>query len=167
MWSDALSLTGQKNSTLLKVKTKAQDKATQALRAEHQVLAGRPREAHRTLILPGLLSGRCPGVQAQFGKLFTYNHDEAEALPAQPLWPADQADTDPYRDAIGTSMVKQREGPEKQEPTLPWIMKHLKPMKAAGPYGDRYEYYKAMPQLFVHNLAQMALNSELSEGARF
>ena len=46
-------------------------------------------------------------------------------------------------------------------------MKHLKPMKAAGLYGDRYGHYKAMPQPFVHDLTQVALNGELSESARF
>ena len=64
LWSDALSLTGQKSSTLPKVKTKEQDKAARALRAEHQVLAGQPREAHRTLMSPGLFVrpvSRCTG----------------------------------------------------------------------------------------------------------
>ena len=42
----------------------------------------------------------------------------------------------PYRHDIGTILVKQREGLEKEELTLPWIMKHLKPLKAAGPYED-------------------------------
>jgi len=125
------------------------------------------RDAHRTLTSPGLLSGRCPGVQAQFDKLFFWDPDEHEALPAEPPMPDDDADPDPYRHDIGTIMVKQREGPEKEEPTLPWVMKHLKPLKAAGPYGDRYEHYKVMPQGLVHDLAQMALSGRLSEGARF
>ena len=63
--------------------------------------------------------------------------------------------------------MKQREGPEEEEPTLPWIMKLLKPLKAAGPYGDRYEHYSVMPQGLVHDLGQMALSGRLSEGARF
>ena len=56
--------------------------------------------------------------------------------------PDDDTSPDPYRHNIGTILVKQREGPEKEEPTLPWIMKHLKPLKAAGPYRDWYEHYK-------------------------
>ena len=75
-------------------------------------------------------------MQAQFKELFFWDPDAAEALPAEPPLPDNDADPDPYRHDIGTIMVKQWEGPEKEEPTLPWVMKHLKPLKAAGPYGD-------------------------------
>ena len=82
LWADALALTGKKNCRLPKVRTVEQDKASRALRAQHQALAAQLRDAHRTLTSPGLLSGRCPGVQAQFEKLFFWDPDAAEALPA-------------------------------------------------------------------------------------
>jgi hypothetical protein len=119
LWADALSITGQQNSRQPKVRTVEQDKASRALRAQHQALAAQLRDAHRTLVSPGLLSSRCPGAQAQLGNLFSYDPDTAEALPPEPPMPDDDTSPDPYRHNISTILVKQREGPEKEDPTLP------------------------------------------------
>ena len=75
LWADALALTGKQNCCQLKVCTTEQDKASQALQAQHQALAGQLHDAHCTLTSPGLLSGQCPGVQAQFNKLFFWDPD--------------------------------------------------------------------------------------------
>ena len=65
--------------------------------------------------------------EAQFSKLFSYNPDTAKALPPELLMPDDGTSPGPFQHEISTILVKQREGPEKEELTLPWIMKHLKP----------------------------------------
>ena len=72
-----------------------------------------------------------------------------------------------FQHPIGTIFVKQQQGPEVKVNTLPWVMQHLKPLKAAGPFGDCYKHYKIMLQSFVHWLVQTALNSQLSNGACF
>ena len=104
----------------------------------------------------------------QFAKLFSWDPDEAEALPPEPPLPDVDTDPDPYRHGIGAILAKQREGPEKGDPTLPWIMKHLKPLKAAGPYGDRYRHYKSHAAgLRTRPRSNMALSGRISDGARF
>ena len=146
------------------IRSDEEEEAVRLLRAQHQALAGLDRDAHRTLVEPGLLSNRDLGVRAQFRRLFEYDPSTADPLP---VLPPDVGEDDMFRHPIGTIFVKQRQGPEVEVDTLPWVMQHLKPLKAAGPFGDRYEHYKIMPQSFVHWLVQTALNGQLSDGARF
>ena len=60
--------------------------------------------------------------------------------------------------------VKMQSGQTKEEPTLPFLLRHLPKYKAPGCVGDRYEHYQAMPFAFVEVLVHDALNRHVSDG---
>ena len=55
-------------------------------------------------------------------------------------------------------------GETKEEPTLPYLLRHLPKYKAPGCLGDRYEHYQVMPFALVEVLVHDALNAEVSDG---
>ena len=55
-------------------------------------------------------------------------------------------------------------GETKEEPTLPYLLRHLPKYKAPGCLGDRYEHYQVMPFALVEVLIHDALNAEVTDG---
>ena len=55
-------------------------------------------------------------------------------------------------------------GETKEEPTLPYLLRHLPKYKAPGCLGDRYEHYQVMPFALVEVLVHDALNADVSDG---
>ena len=65
---------------------------------------------------------------------------------------------------IRPCQVKMQSGETKEEPTLPYLLRHLPKYKAPGCLGDRYEHYQVMPFALVEVLIHDALNAEVTDG---
>ena len=64
-------------------------------------------------------------------------------------WASVEANDERYSYTASTMEVKMQSGQTKEEPTLPYLLRHLPKYKAPGCVGDRYEHYQAMPFAFV------------------
>jgi hypothetical protein len=127
-------------------------------RAKHFALAAQYRDAHSCLTNNGLLDIADSRVLSQFDELFVPSSD-AEPVPDEP---GDLFTDKKYDFEIGDIWVKNSGGEPMQVPCFPWVMDHLPRYKAAGPCGDRYEHYLAMPPSFVCSMASHVLNGQIS-----
>ena len=74
----------------------------------------------------------------------------------------------PTMSSMGTSAstmeVKMQSGQTQEEPTLPYLLRHLPKYKAPGYVGDRHKHCQVMPFALVEVLIHDALNGDVSDG---
>ena len=79
-------------------------------------------------------------------------------------WDSVETNHELYRYTALVMEVKMQSGQTKEEPTLPYLLRHLQKYKAPGCVGDRYGHYQAMPFAFIDVLVHDAVNSQVTDG---
>ena len=131
-----------------------------AQKAKHAVLNGQISDGARALVQPGLLRWS-QHIIDQMESI----HKVGEEHVAMPDLPRDVTTNNGlYGYTASTMEVKMQSGETKEEPTLPYLLRHLPKYKAPGCLGDRYEHYQVMPFALVEVLIHDALNAEVTDG---
>ena len=131
-----------------------------AQKAKHAALNGQINGGARALVQPGLLKWSQHIIE-QMGSIRKVGGEHV----AMPELPDDiMSNNETYGCTASTMEVKMQSGQTKEEPTLPYLLRHLPKYKAHGCVGDRYEHYQVMPFAFVEVLVHDALNGEISDG---
>ena len=132
----------------------------QAQKAKHDVLNGQISDGARALVQPGLLKW-----SQHIIKQMESIHKVGVEHVAMPELPDDITTNDRlYGCTASTMEVKMQSGQMKEEPTLPYLLRHLPKYKAPGCVGDWYEHYQVMPFALVEVLVHDALNADVSDG---
>ena len=124
---------------------------------------GQISDGARALVQPGLLKW-----SQHIIKQMAQIHKVEEEHAAMPDLPGDVETNDElYGYTASVMEVKMQSGQTKEEPTLPYLLRHLPKYKAPGCIGDRYEHYQAMPFAFVDVLVTVhdALKSQVGGGS--
>jgi hypothetical protein len=143
--------------------TEEEEVYRRAQKAKHAVLNGQISDGARALVQPGLLKWSQHIIE-QMESIHKVGEEHVDMPVPADGWASVEANDERYGYTASTMEVKMQSGQTKEEPTLPYLLRHLPKYKAPGCVGDRYEHYQAMPFAFVDVLVHDALNSQVTDG---
>ena len=149
LWKDCQELPGvQVKARPSRGYTEEEEVYRRAQKAKHAVLNGQISDGARALVQPGLLKWSQHIIE-QMESIHKVGEEHVDMPVPADGWASVEANDERYGYTASTMEVKMQSGQTKEEPTLPYLLRHLPKYKAPGCVGDRYEHYQAMPFAFV------------------